>query len=538
MINTSKAQQAIESGTTPKPVEVISKPARFALLLRPDQDPVIKKAEIQGGIPEAEVRFMSALERRVLILEIRDRLFVDSGSAFTAAHLLREAFDVKDAEADLPTDFYRELIDSTNPGEESVPDDFPPGCWSPTEPELENTWALAHMRVPEAWAFSELMQRLDRGEGIIIAQPDTGVITHPELEGIPRLLPRDVIDNDDDPTDPLLPGNPGHGTATASVCLSRAKRSVTGSAPKAIHMPIRAIENVTRVTQVRVAEAIDYAVSHGAHVITMSLGGLPSIALHRSILRAVAADLIVMAAAGNCVRFVVFPARYEDCIAVAGVTSTETPWCGTCRGSAVDIAAPAQNVLRAHVSSAQSIDVSQGQGTSFAVALTAGVAALWLAHHGRANLIASARARGETLHQMFRRLLMATARRPADWSMFEMGAGIVDAEALLRADLDAGRDRESAPPSDSTEHRSRIAVQSLILESTRLDPRTLPQALWDRHGAELAYLVYKSELNLPSHSHMPPLNESPLLQHQLPLSADLASTLNSMPELKSRLRIA
>ena len=65
--------------------------------------------------------------------------------------------------------------------------------------------------------------------------------------------------------------------------------------------------------------------------------------------------------------------------------------------------------------------------------LTAGVAALWLAQHGRANLVAAARDRGETLQAMFLRLVRATARRPESWDPFEMGAGIVDAAALLAA---------------------------------------------------------------------------------------------------------
>ena len=46
-------------------------------------------------------------------------------------------------------------------------------------------------------------------------------------------------------------------------------------------------------------------------------------------------------------------------------------WRGTCRGAAVDISAPGQNVFRATLPSG----TGQGQGTSFAVALTAGVVA-------------------------------------------------------------------------------------------------------------------------------------------------------------------
>src|SRR4029079_17396095 len=134
-----------------------------------------------------------------------------------------------------------------------------------------------------------------------------------------------------------------------------------------------------------VARAIDWAIQEGAQVVTMSLGGIPASALHRAIKRAVEADLIVLAAAGNCVRVVVWPARYDECIAVAATNSAEQPWPGTSRGAPVDISAPGQNVYRAVVPPGGATDadtVAQGQGTSFAVALTAGVAAMWVAHHG------------------------------------------------------------------------------------------------------------------------------------------------------------
>jgi serine protease len=66
--------------------------------------------------------------------------------------------------------------------------------------------------------------------------------------------------------------------------------------------------------------------------------------------RAVEADVIVLAAAGNCVEFVVWPARYEDCIAVAGTSAADQPWQGSCRGPDVAISAPGQNVYRATIS--------------------------------------------------------------------------------------------------------------------------------------------------------------------------------------------
>jgi hypothetical protein len=153
-------------------------------------------------------------------------------------------------------------------------------------------------------------------------------------------------------------------------------------------------------------------------------------------------------------------------------------------------------VARVTAGSPPQHSVGQGQGTSFAVALTAGIAALWLAHHGRAVLIGAARARGETLQAMFRRIVMATARRPANWDGFTMGAGIVDARALLEADLDVGRDRESTPQPNSAAIRDEIALQSFLLETAGVEAATADVDL-SRFGPEIATAILRRNLEAP-----------------------------------------
>jgi subtilisin family serine protease len=79
--------------------------------------------------------------------------------------------------------------------------------------------------------------------------------------------------------------------------------------------------------------------------------------------------------------------------------------------------------------------VGRSAGTSFSVALTAGVAALWLAHHGRENLIA--KYGKSALQAVFIDVVRRTARRPTGWDGSRYGSGIVDADALLNRDLPA-----------------------------------------------------------------------------------------------------
>jgi serine protease len=429
--------EALEAATVPRAPGSSRAPARFAVEVGDGQHVNTMSATVREACADLAVT-VTALGPQVLVVEMPGRTLDEASpaAAFSAGYVLADAVGSPVAEPDLPTAFFPET-DPAEPVQESL--GGVPGCNVDTEPGLAADWALAAIRAREAWALSESQGRPAAGAGIVIAQPDTGVFPHPELDAVDRAGGFDTLDDDGDPTDPLDGFNPGHGTGTASVVVSPRSLMVIGSAPAARHMPIRAIESVIRVTQVSVAKAVDWAVRNGAHVITMSLGGLPSFSLHDALQRAVAGNVIVLAAAGNCVREVVWPARYGECVAVAGVNAGDGLWPGTCRGSAVDIAAPAQNVWRA----ARSGGVEQGQGTSFAVALTAGVAALWLAHHGRDALIAEAQARGETLQGMFLRLARATARRPAGWNSGEMGAGIVDAAALLGADLDVGAGLET-----------------------------------------------------------------------------------------------
>lgn len=509
---TERAIAAVRAATTLRLPGTTDQPARFALILNPAEDPVERAVAITAALAPlgAQLAPLSTLDPQVLVAEITDRtLSGDSATAFAAAHALEDVLGLEAAEPDLPTDLFPE----PPPGGPALRSaDLPFGCQAPREDALDQTpmWALDAMQVPQAWAFSEARQRPDRGAGVIVAQPDTGITKHIELDGILSVPGFDVLDDDPDPTDPLVGGfadNPGHGTGTASVLVSLPPGRVTGSAPRAQHMAIRAIESVIRITQVSVARAMDWAVAHGAHVITMSLGGLPSFTLLRTLQRAVQADVIVLAAAGNCVGAVVWPARYDDCIAVAGVDVRDARWRGSCHGPAVDISAPGENVFYATVPAG----ADQGQGTSYSVALTAGIAALWLAHHGRANLIAAARARGETLQVMFRRLVGATARRPPGWDPTDMGAGIADAHALLTADLGERGDREAREAPSDPRDAAALTVKSLVAEILGPEATRQESMDWYRHGPEIAAVLLRHRLDTPATGAGPVLRTSATL---------------------------
>ena len=379
-----------------------------------------------------------ALERfRLLIVEHVTR--PDRADLFEMANAMRGVLGAVTVEPDLGTDYYGGEADRPAPGTPES-SDFAFWCWvgddaSPTNPN----WAIAKTKVVEAWVHAAEKGKATKGKDILIFQPDTGVVPqHVELPPNSENDPRSAnfVEGGTKPVDPMQSGgNPGHGTGTGSVVASPEGGRMSGSAPLAKLVPIRAIETVAVFDQSPVAQAIDHARRKGAHVITMSLGGILSSALRAAVRQAVQSNVIVLAAAGNCVGEVVWPARYRETIAVAGINEAFKPWRGSCNGSAIDISAPAELVLRADPRSTTEphAAVGGGQGTSFAVALTAGVAALWLAHHGRDALIAQLPA-GKTLQWMFRNLVMASAQKPPGFDHENFGAGIVDALALLKID--------------------------------------------------------------------------------------------------------
>lgn len=373
-------------------------------------------------------------------------------------------------------------------------------------------WSLEQAHVEEAWRrrLPRRSQGRRYGEGIVVAHPDTGYTTHPEIwDASPskrRVLARrgyDFRDDDADPLDPLRGPAGGHGTGTASVIMSgrdpdTGRASVSGVAPRARLIPFRVSDSVVHFDFANAAMAIHAAVDAKAHVISLSLGGpFPSAFLQAAIDRALASGLIVLAAAGNVWPFVVYPARYPQVLAVAAVNCQKRPWSWSAHGPGVDIAAAGESVWRARTAHDEDdpYQVSPGSGTSYAVATTAGACALWLAYHGPRHL-ADLYGRAN-LWAVFRHILLRQGvERPRGWKTSEYGAGILRADRLL-APL------PKSVPAPVAPRAPRGAIDELAGYFPRGDRHGLPTALaaflrvqsgelepaLARHGDELVFHV-------------------------------------------------
>ena len=290
---------------------------------------------------------------------------------------------------------------------------------------------------------------------IKVGHIDTGYSEHValgwEAGTSTTVRPRDGYDYfraDVDPRDEFIAGSPGHGTRISSTIAGFFPTAKTspfyGVAPGAQIVPYRVTDCVwIEHVKMHVVSAIDEAIADGCHAINISLGaGLSMTGLAEAIDRAYLSGVIVSCAAGNVVKDVVYPGRYNRCITVGGIGPDSTPWAGGSCGPYVDLCGPADQLRRVKpenlpVGSAgsQVEPKLDGDGTSYATAMATGIAALWLAFHGVDKLKVKYGSDLWKIPRAFKALLRQSARVPAGWDTSHYGTGIMDAEALLRLPL-------------------------------------------------------------------------------------------------------
>ena len=338
-----------------------------------------------------------------------------------------------------------------------------------------NNWALDFCKVHEAWQLSTPSGGKSQGEGIVIGHPDTGYTRHPQLDSA-RVLQgrgRNFEDGGLNPLDPLDGTHGGHGTSTGSVIMSGEDFQVTGVAPLAKLVPLRVTTNVVLVSFGKLAEAIQFAADDNHHVISISLGGpLRSRFLARAVRYAISRGVIVVAAAGNVWPWVVYPAKLDDVIAVAACNCRRGEWSSSASGPAVDISAPGESVWRA-LSDQSGFSIGRSSGTSYSAAMTAGAAALWLAHHGRSNLIQKYGV--ANISAVFKEVLTKKGFvRPTGWDTSNFGVGILNVKKLLEAPLPT-----SPPAGGMSSVRSAVAgqAQNQFDVLTDLLPQSDPSAV-------------------------------------------------------------
>jgi type VII secretion-associated serine protease mycosin len=298
--------------------------------------------------------------------------------------------------------------------------------------QAKQQWVLSMLNAEAAWSVT-------RGAGVTVAVIDSGV--DPDVSD----LAGSVTTGPNYTGVSTSPSNRDwgvHGTWMASLIAGHGHdggfSGVVGTAPAARILSIRVIPDRAdphygkyerereTVIQQSLADGIKYAVTHGARVISMSIGySAPSVTVRAELQDAYDHGVVVIASAGNSggpsssrggQAPASFPADYPGVISVSAVDANGAVAGFSSDNLSVKLAAPGVSVP------AQGRD---GQywlvsGTSPACALVAGVAALIKSEYPRLapDLVATA-------------LTSTTRDRPAGGYDSQVGFGIVDAAAAL-----------------------------------------------------------------------------------------------------------
>lgn len=242
----------------------------------------------------------------------------------------------------------------------------------PNDPKIGQQWGLEQVSALQAWDTIRNWKG-EMKESVTVAVIDTGIdLGHPDLKN--RYIPGySTLENSPDFTDDV-----GHGTHVAGIIAADTNNGkgiagVSGVSPVKI-LPIRALGK-RGGTSLSVAAGIERAIEAKVDVINMSLGGSGySQLLRKTIKKATDQGILVVVAAGNANTNTdnYFPAGFSECLTVAAVNEKIKPSSFSNYGSAVDLAAPGEQIL----STVLDDQYEQYNGTSMATPFVSAAAAL------------------------------------------------------------------------------------------------------------------------------------------------------------------
>ncbi|MEV6927435.1 S8 family serine peptidase [Dactylosporangium sp. NPDC051485] len=237
----------------------------------------------------------------------------------------------------------------------------------------DRQWYLQTLDVAAAHEIST-------GAGVVVAVLDSGVGSHPDLDG-------QVIDGIS-----YAPGtgtsrtdNDGHGSAMAGIIAANGGTDdhLLGIAPHAKILSVRTGTGSKSLGRTNIPDAIRWAVDHGATVLNLSEGGKLERGGEDAVRYALDHDVVIVAGSGNISAFapgtgVIEPAAFPGVIAVSAVDRTGTVWDGAIGGPEVVLTAPGVDIplICAEGGGRVAGYYPTSNGTSNATAVVSGAAAL------------------------------------------------------------------------------------------------------------------------------------------------------------------
>jgi type VII secretion-associated serine protease mycosin len=306
------------------------------------------------------------------------------------------------------------------------------------------------------------------GSGVTVAVIDSGVdVTHDQLTG-QVVRGADFLDRGGTGRVDCV----GHGTEVASIIAARKVNKVGfhGLAPGVKILPVRISEKQElvdgtatgqTVSAADFAKSIDWAVDHGAKVINMSVVLYQDItAVREAVARAVGADVVVVAAAGNQKEKGnprPYPAAYDGVLGVGAIVQDGTRLPQSQVGGYVDVVAPGGDVTADTAGGGQ---VGELSGTSFAAPFVSATAALLRQYYP--TLPAPG---------IIRRIKATADPAPGGKDSTAYGAGVLNPYRAVTEAVTSGAPERAAPlPAAS--------VDAAAVAAERHEARTRRLALW------------------------------------------------------------
>lgn len=208
-----------------------------------------------------------------------------------------------------------------------------------------------------------------QGEGVKVAVLDTGKPNHPDI----------TVKGAVDFTGTGVDDRQGHSTHVCGTICANGKTK--GVAPKVDLYTVKVLNDQGQGTFDWIISGIRWAIDNGMHVISMSLGGSlpPDSRLHDVIKEAVAKNIVVVVAAGNMGEFgdhtVMYPAEYDECIAVVAVDLAKTRPFWSSYGATAEVAALGDKVISTWLNG----QYRELSGTSMSCPHVTGAAAILIA---------------------------------------------------------------------------------------------------------------------------------------------------------------
>lgn len=244
------------------------------------------------------------------------------------------------------------------------------------------------------WAEAQELLANRATSPVTVAVIDSGIDpNHPDLVG--RVLPDGFNFLKDGSHDlPPVFDDMGHGTHVSGIIAANAdnKIGITGVTPSSIKiLPLRVLSKnfinfsfMGRLISDYAADAINYAVDHGAKVINMSFGWpklVDTANARKAVQNAIDKGVLIVAAAGNDRKSEpTYPCDYEGVLCVGAVTNTGALTFFSNMGGITDILAPGDGIVSLYPLQVESRNLRiQGyenlRGTSQAAPLISGIAA-------------------------------------------------------------------------------------------------------------------------------------------------------------------